>query len=94
MGTADASIPAAELGAVQARLQELEQRLHEIFTNQEIIEQRLIPVTIPYPTGGVQETESTKEQPKCQIEDAISGACALLNAFALRQRQTLQHLQV
>jgi hypothetical protein len=86
-------MPAAELGAVQARILELEQRLHEIFSNQEIIEQRLIPVTVPYPSGGAQP-ESVKEQPKCQIEDAISGACALLTAFAQRQRMTLQHLQV
>jgi hypothetical protein len=81
------------MGAVQSQIQDLEKCLHEVFANQEIIEQRLVPVSLPYPCGGLQGPD-VKEQQKCQIQDAIADACSLLNSLAQRQRLTLQHLQV
>lgn len=88
------NVPASEVGAVQNQIILLEQRLHEVFSNQELLEQRLVPVSMPYPVCPPDPMASTPEQPRCQIEDAIYGANQLLAGLAERQRQTMKHLQL
>jgi hypothetical protein len=90
----DPAMPPCEMGAVQSQIQELEKCLHEVFNNQEVIEQRLVPVMLPYPTGTPATEKDGKEAEKCQVQDAIHGACGILRSLAARQRLILQNLQV
>jgi hypothetical protein len=88
-----ANVPPQEVGAIQSQIIILESRLQEVFANQELLEQRLIPASMPYPVCPPDPQCGNKENPRCQIEDAIFGANNILALLAERQRQTMKHLQ-
>lgn len=93
IASAQGGAPATEIGAIQSQIMILEERLREVVGNQDIIEQRLIPISLPYPVSNPCP-KSGQTDTKCQIESAIFAANEILYGLAERQRLTMQHLQV
>jgi len=87
-------VPASEIGAIQSQLLILGQRINEVCSNQDAIEQRLIPVSLPYPVSTGPSGTELPDKARCDVELSILSANHILSILAERQLQTMKHLQV